>query len=197
MGVVVIHMTTQHHIKTYTRPSEWIDLPSVTSGEDIIHLLVAVFEDGDNYLGFRCAGDFEVDWGDGFTTGYTANHPTTGGDVTSYNIQYSGVSSATTTSYGYRQAVVTITPQSGQTLTNFDIDEVPFGGTGGYGNTYSGILEIRLSVPNLTSGDLGGGYANMLEHIDWIGPHSITNATNLFSYSQMYKLSNFDMYSNY
>ena len=181
--------------KTYTRPSEWIDLPSVTSGEDIIHLLVAVFEDGDNYLGFRCAGDFEVDWGDGFSTGYTANHPTTGGDVTSYNIQYSGVSSVTTTSYGYRQAIVTITPQSGQTLTNFDIDEVPFAGTGGYGNTYNGVLEIRLSVPNLTSGDLGSSYSNMLEHIDWVGPHSITNATSMFSSCPMFKLSNFNMYT--
>lgn len=176
--------------ETYTRPSEWISLPTVSPGDEIYHLLVAVFPDGSNNLGFRIAGDFNVDWGDGFSSGYTANHPTTTNDRTTYNIQYSGVSSATTTSYGYRQAIVTVTPQSGNTLTLFDIDEVPFAGTD-YGNLYNGVLDVRMSSPNLTTLDIGG-YSPMLEQFELVGPHSITSTVSSFNGSSVSKIVAFE-----
>lgn len=63
--------------ETWARNPSWPALPTVTSSDQKVVGLHAVFPDS-NFLAFTCAGAYTVDWGDGSTenvaTGVTAYH---------------------------------------------------------------------------------------------------------------------------
>ena len=50
---------------TYTRPSDWTDLPALSQGDEKVYLLVNVGEKGGNYMRLKFQGDYTVNWGDG------------------------------------------------------------------------------------------------------------------------------------
>ena len=102
----------------YVRPADWLTMPVLTELDQQLSMLIAVADDttGLNKIAFTVSGNYTVDWGDGstaenFNAGVKAEHTYAWGDI----------SGTTLTSDGYRQCICTVTPQSGQNLTSFDL----------------------------------------------------------------------------
>ena len=69
---------------------------------------------GNNWVAFTLSGAYTVDWGDGTTENFAAG-------VTAYrNLAWSSYNTSTLTARGYRQAIITITPQSGHNITSWN-----------------------------------------------------------------------------
>jgi len=141
----------------WVRPSDWLAMPTgITASDQIFVGLHAVIEDNDNYVAFlftTSAGQYEVDWGDGSTP--TLHNSNT---VAQYQYDFATVSSSTLTSRGYKQAIITVTPVSGNLLTcNF---QQRFVTSPVQNQAYStGFLDCILSMPNASTGssiNLGG-----------------------------------------
>ena len=198
--------------RKYDRPSYRIDLPSVVDGDEVIHMLVNVYPQGSNYLTFRVRGDYQVDWGDGNVTTHSDNTQSDG------EIQYSGVSSTTDSGKGFRQAIVTITPQVGSSLTNilmnvthpddtsnssFEMKEIRMAGQNF--TTLSGafrsrngleVFEYVGSTPSLTNLNLAFYQCFNLQKIVSFDTSSVTNFIQTFAYcSSLLEIPNFDLSS--
>ena len=157
----------------WTRPTDWLTMPTITSPEQKMALLIAVFEQGSNFIALTCAGAYTVDWGDGVTeniaTGVQANHEYT----------YSALS-GTDSTRGYRQAIIVVTPQGGSNLTSIDLRKTHSSVTTVYN---SPILECIISAPNATSLTVGGGSPQpiMLENFVIKNSAAVTNFASLLS----------------
>ena len=158
----------------WSRKSDWLTMPSVSSSEEKVVILHAVREESE-FVAFTIAGAYTVDWGDGtvenFATGATAEHEY---DYT--NVQLDG----TLTSGGYKQALIIITPQAGQNLTNLNFQVKH--STSGLQAYSSGFLDIILSGPNLTSLTVGGTTIGhrLLERAEFLNIGSVTTMQNMF-----------------
>ena len=173
-------VTTELSSNTWIRPTDWLTMPTISSSEQKIALLMPVFEQGSNFLAFTIAGAYTVDWGDGITenvaTGVKAQH------------EYSYTDpdlNATVTSDGYKMAIVIITPQAGQNITSVDFNQ-KYALTGSVFPNSSPILEIILSCPNLTTLSLGNAtsslvYCNNLVSFSGINMGFLTNFFCLFA----------------
>jgi len=157
---------------SWTRPTDWLTMP--TPGAQEVIGLMAVYDDGANYVAIQCTGAYTVDWGDGTTTNYANN------TVASYQHTFSSLSAGTLTSEGFRQALVRITPQAGQNLTlvSFGVQNATLGK--GFA---PGWLEFDIRTPNCLPTWAGSSnvirYAR-LEKIT-IRQMSTTNPSNLFN----------------
>jgi len=156
----------------WTRPTDWLTMPTPATQEVIG--LMAVYNDDSNYVAIQCTGAYTVDWGDGTVTNYANNI------VASYQHTFSSLSAGTTTSKGFRQALVRITPQAGQNLTT-----VSFGVTNAtIAKSFApGWLEFDIRTPNClpTFGASGNIIRyGRLEKIT-IRQMSTTNPSNLFN----------------
>lgn len=123
----------------WTRPSDWTAIPSITASDEKFYGLHAVYPEG-SYLALIAAGAYTVDWGDGSATeniasGSTASHLY---DYTTYD-----VGNTTLCSRGYKQVIVTVTPQGGQQLTALNL-HVKHNATG-LGTYVSGFLDIAVA----------------------------------------------------
>jgi surface protein len=133
----------------WQRPIDWLPMPTVVDTDQTFVALHAVIEDGDNYCAFRfttSTGQYQVDWGDGTTTLHNSN--------TNAEHQYDFTNPAldgTLTSRGYKQAMITVTPVSGNLLTcNF---QQRFVTVPAQNQAYStGFLDCILSMPNASTG---------------------------------------------
>lgn len=104
------------------RPDDWLPIKHlVIDGEEKAVILNAVWGDDDvakgreNYCAFVCNGNYTVDWGDGTIT----NHGT--GTQAEHLYVYNDIPASTYCSRGYRQAIITITPQAGSHLTYLNL----------------------------------------------------------------------------
>ena len=161
------------HSGGWVRPADWVTLPTVLDGDQKIVMLVAVFNTT-NFLAFSATGDYTVDWGDGAApTNYSS------GTTAQKSFAWSDYSPSTLTSQGFRQAVVTITPQSGQNLTalNLNIRHT----TPTVAHT-TGVLEVVMSAPYFTAMSLSTTNVayRMLRRFEWVGSCPITNFTYMF-----------------
>ena len=128
----------------FTRPADWLPLPAAPS--DGVRALHAVFNSPSNFCSIRCQNAFSVDWGDGTPVQNYASNTTV-----NYNYNWNNIDPTTLTSAGYRQVIVTITPQAGQLLTLVSLSEKH--NQAGLTNNYSsGWLDINMDLPNLISG---------------------------------------------
>ena len=102
------------HTTEWSRPTDWLPLPSMVEGDSKIAGLVAVYPGNtestgitasSNFVAFTVYGDYVVDWGDGTTASYSS------GVTASKQYLWEGASASTVTSYGFRQRVFQITPQ--------------------------------------------------------------------------------------
>lgn len=176
---------------TYTRPSEWLTLPTVNLGDEVVYMLVSVYENTPSYVGFAVNGDFTVDWGDGNIIDYAGIAGTSMTLRVNHEINWDDVDPSTLTSEGYRQAIVKVTPQVPGTLTKFDLayayqserDVV----------TYSDILDIKMAGQNISILKIGYIYHPKMEQFEFVGSHNITNLSYLFSGSKIKKLVSFDV----
>ena len=160
----------------WIRPSEWIDMPTITSTEQKVAALFLVGNNNSNFVAFRCSGNYTVNWGDGnvenVASGVTAKH----------NYVFSSLSASTEigpVGSKSRQAMIVITPQAGQNLTSVSFDFKHSSLTSTYTTP---ILEITLSAPNCTSLLIGGttGNLRLLEQCTILS-HNDTSMVSMFS----------------
>lgn len=128
---------------TWTRPADWVSLTTVTSSEEKFVGLHAVHPDS-NFLSLSAAGAYTVNWGDGvtenFASGVVASHI--------YNYATYDVTNTTLSSLGYKQVLVTVTPQAGQQLTALNLHQKH--AQAGLLAYNSGFLDIVVSGQFLT-----------------------------------------------
>lgn len=176
-----IGSTTATASTTWTRPADWLAMP--TPGVQEVIGLMAVYDDGGNYVALNCQGAFTVNWGDGTIVNYPSN------TTVSYQHTFASLSAGTLTSKGFRQALVRITPQSGQNLTSvsFGIQNATLG------KSYApGWLEFDIRTPNALP--TFGGNANVIRYarlekitVRQMGTQNPQNwCTNLFNLKSVY-----------
>lgn len=165
----------------YVRPVDWLTIdPLVSPGDQKIVILAAVFEDS-NFVGLECSGNYTVDWGDGTIVNTSAGTDS----YHQYDWNYSGFT-GTLTSRGYKQAIITITPQIGQNLTLARLNKKNLAQAGlpnGYTHPW---LDIKMSAPLMSQLRIGLGTAGdpiprLLEQFDWIGTNQLTSVINVFN----------------
>jgi hypothetical protein len=118
------------------RPASWLPLPELLDTDNKFVGLVPVTNTTFNSISLKAAGDYIVDWGDGnvenFSSGVTATHSYT----------YAQIPSNTNTPFGYRQVLVSVYPQAGQTFSSFDYSPA--------GTASPSFLDFVAAGPNLT-----------------------------------------------
>ena len=160
----------------WVRPSDWLALTTPDISEQKIVGLHAVLP-GNNWVAFTLSGAYTVDWGDGTTENFAAG-------VTAYrNLAWSSYNTSTLTARGYRQAIITITPQSGHNITswNFLVKHNQPGLSNGYS---TGWLDMRLCTPHVASrtfsGSAGQVWHRMIEKWQQIDTSAVTSAYQMF-----------------
>lgn len=161
----------------WVRPADWLLLPDANNS---FKGLMAVWDSDGNYVAIQAWDDFTVDWGDG-----TAPQNYTGGALAEHKFNYADLPPETTTTRGYRQAIVTVTPQSGRTFNAFWLNQKH---SRYYGSaTPTGWLDVSIDGPALsvirlakdTNGN-GGVEHRMLERVQ-IKRHAQTNMPYMFN----------------
>ena len=160
----------------WVRPSDWLALTTPDISEQKIVGLHAVLP-GNNWVAFTLSGAYTVDWGDGNTENFAAG-------ATAYrNLAWSSYDTSTLTTRGYRQAIITITPQSGHNITswNFLVKHNQPGLSNGYS---TGWLDMRLCTPHVASctfsGSAGQVWHRMIEKFEQVGTNTVTSASYMF-----------------
>ena len=152
----------------YVRPSEWIELAAVGPTDQKFSGLYAVYPNNeDNYVALTAtvsSGNYTIDWGDGtvenIASGTQANH------------QYTYTSLSNLTSYGYKQAIITVTPQTAN-LTGVNIRARPnySSAVGAAVQWPAKWLDIEVGSPNLTSLVIGQNSTTiglpLLQRVRW------------------------------
>ena len=161
--------------EAWVRPVDWPALPAVVATDQIFRGLHAVFDDESNFATIRCTGAFTVDWGDGSAAVNVVSNTTA-----EYNYSYAAGGLGAVTSRGYKTAIVTVTPQAGQTLSviNFSLKHTQSGLVNGHSSQW---LDIRLAMNNVgtvtTYVDTSWVH-RLLEQFEWVGGSSTqTNFT--------------------
>lgn len=146
----------------WDRNPQWIEMPEIPEGEEKVQILYAVYDTPDDEsrtLVLYAAGSYEVDWGDGNTS--------TGGAYSNqYNIyNFSSLDSSTETDEGYRQVIITLTPQAGQTIfrvyMNQSYDALGFRGS----NYTQNYLDVLARLPNCSPDQFRLPYSHSLERV--------------------------------
>lgn len=158
----------------YVRPSKWLTMPTLEDGDDKIVLLVAVWENASNFIALKCStssGTYTINWGDGNTSSGISSAA-----QSDHVFDFSGLS-ADTLAYGYRQAIVTITADSGNLtlFSNFNIHHPSLN------SKYSaGVLECNIASQTILSLDsmFRSQYNQQfpwLERFEYIGTCNVTD----------------------
>lgn len=138
--------------ETWSRPGDWVSLPTVTSVEEKFVGLHAIHPEGNNFVAFiftTSSGQYRVNWGDGTETLYDS------GVLAEYDYNYDtyDVGNTTLSTFGYKQAIITVTPVSGNLLTaNFQQRY-----TGQAVAYTTGFLDCILSMPNHSASAIAFG----------------------------------------
>jgi len=131
---------------TYTRPSDWLAMPVVATSSQTFVGLFAVSNHDSNYVALRVTtstGNYQVDWGDGTITTHASN------TTAEYLYTYSAIIDSTLCSRGYKQALVTVTPLTGNiTVLNTNVTHSALGVTVVKQVKW---LEFLINLPSLTS----------------------------------------------
>jgi hypothetical protein len=102
---------------SYTRPTDWLTMPSLSDGDEKCVILNPIYDTDSNFVALSAEGAYTVDWGDGtvenFATSVKAEHAYT----------YSSIADSTLTSEGFKQVLITITPQVAGTLTLLNLTQ--------------------------------------------------------------------------
>lgn len=166
----------------YTRPIDWITIPSIGVSEQVIYMLYAVYDGASNLMAFDINGNFTVDWGDGTITNYTSG-------TAEHEYDYANVSNLSTR--GYRQALIKITPQVGQNLTLLNVQRKH---SKVVGTNIRGVnlLDIVVSMPNATGINIFIGFRSgftrvLLDMCEryWIVNGGTTTSYILLAYQQV------------
>jgi surface protein len=164
---------------TYTRPSDWLTMPTVASSAQTFVGLFAVRNSDSNYVALRATGtgNYQVDWGDGTVTTHASNAQA------EYLYPYSGLSDSTICSRGYKQALITVTPVTGFiTGLNTNVAHSALGVTAIKQVKW---LEYLINLPFLASLSIAptgnNARANWLERVTISNLGSLTSFSGVFS----------------
>lgn len=164
----------------WKRPTDWLPLPQVNVGEQKLVGLYAVYNHDSNWISFSCTAPsgFTVNWGDGsalenFATGVIAGH----------QYSYASAGLGPVTSDGFKQAIVTVTPQAGNiTILDLSRRHASSGTTQAYA---TGWLDLRVSGPFLISCLVSGTspqcVSRNLRSFEFIGTNVITALSSGFA----------------
>ncbi len=162
----------------WVKPTEWLSLPDNMDGVQKVSILNAVYDTDSEFVAFYFAGDYTVDWGDGVTENFAANVKA----EHKYTYSSGSLNSATVSAFGYKQCVITITPQASNNLTTINLDASHTLISGLYKRA-SGFLDIRINSAYCTSlSTIGGGYVgayNLKRCL--LGELNVTSFYGLFS----------------
>ena len=132
--------------ETWVRPSEWLPMPEVSPTEDKFAGLIAVYDTDANYVELKVDGasaaEYTVDWGDGVEEDYDY------GDVATHQYNYADAD-LTSTTYGYKQAMVVVTPKGSEPWTYFSLQEGAIPGS--ITEAPVNWLDIVFSGPSVTT----------------------------------------------
>ena len=127
---------------SWVRNPQWLSLPTVLSTDKKMVALKSIYEFG-NFIALVAAGDYTVNWGDGVTENFAS------GVVAYHEYDYTDTAfDGTLTDLGYKQAIVTVTPQAGQNLTYLNLNQKH--NQSGLNAYNSGFLDIAVSSAELT-----------------------------------------------
>lgn len=178
-SVVLSEKTTNKYIASkWYRPSEWLTLPTINQTEQKFVALHAIRSES-NFVSLVVSGAYTVNWGDGIIENFASN-------ATAYH-QYeftSSVFDGTDTSYGYRQAIVIITPSGSSNFNKLDLN-IKHNQTN-LNRYQTGWLDICLSAPSMSSLILGDGTTinarnSSLEQFTFFGINNITSMVGAFA----------------
>ena len=158
----------------WVRKTDWLAMPNVVETDQVFYGLCAVFDTPHNFQTFRGQGNYTIDWGDGTPPeNYTSN------SVAYHDYDWNNVSASTLTSEGYRQVIVTVTPQSGSNLTNINLN-AKHNQAGLTNYTSSLWLDVKFAMNNT-----GTFYTynsvwrhSYLERVWWVGSTSDQTSGN-------------------
>jgi surface protein len=174
----------------WTRPEDWITLTAPASNEQKFVGLLGISNDNSNYVALLAQGNYTVDWGDGVTENFTSN------TKASHQYTYSSISS-TITSDGFKQVLVTVTPQAGQNLTVIDLQQT-FTRTNLTTSAQTPWLDIAIAGTNLATIKLTGSTSPTFR-MGYLQRVNIVSS-NLASYASLFafclRLKNFTVNSN-
>ena len=158
----------------WQRPPDWLSLPTVSGGDQKLVGLYKIIN-GDNWFAVSVAGAYTIDWGDGTTTN------TASGTTTYKNLSWSSYSSTTATTDGFRQAIITITPQSGSTLTSVNLNVKH--NQSGLPAYATGWLDVKMAGASLTTLTVGGStvYNSALKRFEFVGGSALTYGGVMFN----------------
>lgn len=169
---------------TWTRPADWLTLPTLIPGTEKIVLLVHASPNAVNAVGISVAGGYTVDWGDG-----TAAQNFASGATASHNYDYTALPAGTITSEGKRQAIATVTMQAGQSLTSVTMTILPTGTSGGYIHPIYEMSIVGASISTLILGASGAATpVPALRWVTFVGTMNVT-APRLTSLTQLRGIS--------
>jgi len=176
-GTGVIARTAEPYTyeEEWVRPSDWLDLPTINDSEDKVVGLFAVFDDESNFVAVRFQGNYTVDWGDG--TSENVNSNVTAQHLYDFN---DANLDGTLTSRGYKQAIITITPNGG-TLTSCEL-QIDHSGLSALSiNHIVNWLDIQITGTNWTNMTVGGT-TSQLRLCERVYIHSIGTENNLTNF---------------
>lgn len=150
-------------VSPWVRPSDWLALPTLSPGDQKFVGLLAIHETS-NFVALTANGNFTVNWGDG-----AGDTNVSAGVTAEKNIAWADISSGTLTSEGFRQAIVTVTMQAGQTMTSFNLQRK---------HSQSGLP----TTPNVRWLDCAINAASMTA-LTVVGSSVVVNMANLKSFS--------------
>ena len=163
---------------TWVRPEEWIPLPELEVGQERLVGLYRVNNAANQCVAFTVSGAYTVDWGDGgapqnFNAGAKAEH----------TYDFAAVDPETETPEGWRQAIISITPQPGATLTGINLTSVHSIGTGNYTSWWLDVAVVGAGLTSCLCGGIAGASLKPLSNMrrfQFIGTNSIANFGGMF-----------------
>ncbi len=161
----------------WARPAEWLALPTLTAGEERLVGLYRVNDAANQCVAFTVTGDYTVDWGDGSSNDYAA------GAKAEHTYTFGDLDPDSETSEGWRQAIISITPQAGAALTSINLTSVHSVGTANYTSWW---LDICVVGAGLTSCLCGGLPSASLKPLDKMQQFSFPGTNSITNFSNMY-----------
>lgn len=191
IGDITTGVTTPPTADDWVRPTEWLALPDNVDGVQKVSILNAVFDTDSEIVTIKFnlnTSFYSIDWGDGVTTSIASG-------IAEHKYDYNNVNlnSDTVIKFGYKQCIITITPNNNATdfidLASFNCASTLMETSTGY-DYMTGFLDIRINLPYCTSLNIGydQSIADIQRHVILeqciIGELAATDLSYLFNRCQ-------------
>lgn len=160
----------------WVRPSDWMAMPSTAA--NTIDILAAVFDHDSNYCSVKIStstGTYRVDWGDG-----TVDAAVTSNTQIDHLYSYSDADLGPLTTRGYKQALIRITPNTGNiTAVNLNVKHARSGLVSTVSNPW---LDVAINASSATSISFysAAAYCTLLERVNVVSSGTLTSLASIF-----------------